>query len=123
MLAILAVALSAATNPCAHVSVYMGNIIWNGGAKPLNIGTYDIGVDGKIVGHINSHEVLTLDLSPGRHTVTSYQHTIWGPKFPKDIQVDVSDGEKRFLAIDLYQRGNPNNPPVGVLFGTVGGVL
>lgn len=116
-----------ASNPPAgkaRVFIFVGRTYWKDGSEPIKIGTKEISFDGKVIGKVGVGEVLMADLSAGRHTLTRFNSSIFGPVAPISVELNLTAGEKRYFAANHYQNLSPSAAVMGgVLGGAVGGLI
>ncbi|MDE2570886.1 MAG: hypothetical protein KGM93_18450 [Sphingomonadales bacterium] len=93
----------------AQIDIYMGETIWADGSEPLRHIVYDIDVDGKNVGHLNSKRVLVISVPDGKHSITVWRKTIWGHQDPVKAEIEASGQNPNYFAINVYQRNNPQS--------------
>lgn len=106
-----------------RIYVYPGQIIWPGGSKAgMEVGSFEITVDGSAPERLKKGHFLTFNLSPGPHQILRWQRTVWGPMHPIKANVSLQSGQTIYVAVNHYQGMSPNSAALGGLFGAVGGL-
>jgi hypothetical protein len=89
----------------ARVYVFAGNTFV--GTQPNSyLNSFDVLIDGVLIGGVNSGEVISADLPIGRHIIVRKIKTVWGTSTdPVGLTVDLVSGQKRYIAVDRYMTG------------------
>lgn len=88
-----------------RVYVFPGSVFVGSTPEPY-LNSFDVLVDGILVGGVNNGEVMAIDLRAGNHIIVRKIKTIWGVSDdPISLVMNIAPSEKRYVAADRYMSG------------------